>query len=265
MLGVYELVLRPGLWLHGTRVCWQELYLRPRFGRRAARLCQGFFILLLGRAPKTTLVYKHTACRDRGVGIDSGPERRRWPFLPRWCMLTSIKLHANIRLEDFAYAKKQYCLEWMCIRQEVMLLDSCLTTAIKLKRLVCVKQKTKIVRLHESGVEGVTFLAVSCSRFNDWHWHRAVSQFKDSHTRWRQHFPFGGINPSAIITLPLTRLPGEGVPSVNELRAGPLHWELSTVTRSVEDFITFALWYFATHCLASVLNLWPFGHFQAVK
>ncbi len=126
--------------LAGTGVCWQELYLKPRFGRWAARLCQGFFILLLGRAPQTTLVYKHTACRDPGAGSHSGPERRRWPFLPRWKprpgMLTSIKSHANICLEDSAYAKpntacsqcctsRKWCGFLMLLALSWILVDSC--------------------------------------------------------------------------------------------------------------------------------------------
>ncbi len=94
-------------------------------------------------------------------------------------------------------------------------------------------KKDKNSLLHEFSVEVVTFHAVSLAGADTV---SSLCELEDSHTRWRQHFPFGGINQSVIITLPLTRFPEKAaVPSVNELRggtlAGPLHCELSLVMR----------------------------------
>lgn len=126
-----------------------------------------------------------------------------------------------MRLFDAAYAK----------------LDSCWQLRLT-KWLGLCEKKTKIV----------CYMSAVSSAGTD----TKPFKFEDSHTRRRQHFPFGGINQSAIITLPLTRFPEKAAdPSVNELRGGtltgPLHCELSLVMRLSRTLLPF---HFIADCVS---------------
>lgn len=99
-------------------------------------------------SPNNTCLQTHGLSRS-WCWHRSGAGAEEMTFLTR---MKTTAPHANFNqitcrylLGRFRLRKTQYCLEWLWIRQEVMLSGSCLTAAINLKRLVCVKQKTKIV------------------------------------------------------------------------------------------------------------------------